>query len=475
MKKISLFFIIIIVIFCLFVSTAVFAAESLISEESLIYQPEYLPVEVLKERLSFPELRIVDIDEKGYLLLQGDENKINEAEKVLKKMDSRETPYQIKYTLTVIDLSRENNSKIDLSAAGFSSEEGDNVAFLSENQVLELYSPEVMDYLEMETAAGKNLSQRIAQPTVVTAFGESGSISFSEEYFGLEEELHNPDASSLRVNLSPRKLNKEQGIKSRVELEVNDVRELNTTTWTELGESTMVGLMTLKQQQEKVSIFGQQENIKKRHFAVYMTAETRKSQNIESKRKKSFSASLDGADQMLLNLNNDSFSERENYIQLLGGENNPQLDFYLESAESGISTELWTREEEFINLGVNFPLKDSLKLGSQFIHQQENGLSLGLALNDYVSFGDNFWLAASYIPLIYNFETEDVKTNHGWIEAGYNPGTIFFKICYSSDYISQRLRLETGFRVYNNFYLTAAGVGDTSGIEYYLGGIKLQF
>lgn len=475
MKKIFLFFLITVVILCLFLNTAVFAEESLFRKKSLIYQPKYLPADFLKEKLSFPKLRIIVIEEKGYLLLEGEKNKIKEAEKILKKIDSRETPYQIKYTLTVIDLSTETDSKIEIPAAGFSSEKGNDVGFLSEDQVLELYSPEVMDYLEIETAAKKNLSQRIAQPTVVTTFGESGSISFSEEYFGLEEELHNPDAISLSVNFNPLQLNKKQGIKSRVELEVNDVRELNTTTWIEPGKKTLLGLMNLKQQQEKDSIFGEQENIKKRNFAVYMTAKMKNNHDSESSKQETFSASLDGAEQLLLNFNDKKISRRKNYFQVLGGEKNPQFDFYLESAGNKISTELKTRKEEFINLGVNFQLKDSLKLGAQFLHQQNKDLRMGLALSDYVSFGKKIWLAASYIPIIYNFKTENIETNNGWIEAGYKANKVFFKIRYSSDYSPQNLRLETGFKIFDNFYLTAAGVGDTSGIEYYLGGIRLDF
>lgn len=475
MKNYTFHFIIALIVCGLTLSPIVSAEEGVIMEESFIYQPEYISAKILKEKLSFPDLRVVVIDEKGYLLLQGKKNKIQKAKKILKRMDSSGTPSLIKYTLTIIDLSREKNTKVEIPAAGYSSDEGDNVSFLSENLLLELYSPEVMDHLEIKAAAKSGLTQRIARPKVVTALGESGSISFSEEYFGLEEELHDPDASSLSVNFNPQQFNEEQGIKSRVELTVNEVRELNTTTWTEPGEQTLLGLMTLKQQQDKSSIFGQEDNIKKRSFAVYMTAKIQNSNDLAESKQESFSASLDGAEKMLFDFDNNSSAQRNNYFKFLGGENDSQLDLYVENKDNAFSVELHSREKELVDLGINFPIRRGFKLGGHLIHQQNKDLSLGFALSDYVHLSNDFWLAASYFPLIYNFDSEDVISNHGWVEAEYNPGFMFLKIRYISDYSPHDLRLETGFRIYKKIYFTAAGVGDISGIENYLVGIKLNF
>lgn len=476
MKKQILSLIVIVLFFTFILNPKAFAEENYLMDESYIYHPKYLPAEILKNKINFPELRIVVIEEKNYLLLQGAEKKIEEAKKALAKIDNENTPYQIKYTLTIIDLSRENGKAFDLFSAAFTSEAGDDVSFLNKDQVIEIYSPSALDSLKFSVSETGNFSQRTARPSVITALGESGNIFFSEEYFGLEEEFHKSDASSLRVNFKPLKLNSDKGIKSEVEVEVNDVRELKTTTWTELGENNLLGLMTLKQHKKSNSIFGEEENIKKRSFAIYLQAEAKTTINNDNSSKKNFSSSLDGADQILFNVDSNQTPQRKNGFQILfGKKRGADLDISLKNAAAGVSGQLCSRGDEFFDLGINFSLRKSLKLGAHLIQQKNEGLSIGFAFDDYVRFGDGFWLAASYLPLIYSFEKKELVTNQGWIEAGYDPGPISFKLRYNSDYKPDDLQLETVFKIKNNFYLAAAAVGDSSGIENYLGGIRFNF
>ena len=117
--------------------SAVSAQEVAGLEESYVYKPEYLPAKILQKKLNLKDLRAEVINEKGYLLLQGKPEKVAEARDILADIDSQERPYQIKYTLTIVNLSKEGSQEMEILSAAVNSETETESEFLTEDKLLE--------------------------------------------------------------------------------------------------------------------------------------------------------------------------------------------------------------------------------------------------------------------------------------------------------------------------------------------------
>ncbi|MFP4021717.1 MAG: hypothetical protein ACLFUK_08930 [Halanaerobium sp.] len=459
-----------IILVMIFLPISVVSAQEIAGlEESYVYKPEYLPADILQKELNLEDLRAEVINEKGYLLLQGTPEKVAEARDILADIDSQESSYQVKYTLTIMDLSQEDSREMELLSAALSSETEADSEFLAEDKLLEFSSLGSIESLQSKLISETDRSFQKARPAVITALGESGSISMEEEFFGMEEEIINPDETSLEISFNPEQINSKGEIKSRLGVELDEVQKLDTATWLKPGKKTLLGLMSLTQKQEGSSIFKKNDSKQRRNFVVYVRAE------IINKNPK-ISASLAGADQLVLASKTEKSFLKENSFQLLFRETgSPETDFYLENQESGIAVEFKNRDKnEFFNLGLNFPLKESLKLGGSLFSQKQE-ISFAPSLSDYVQLSSNLTLSAGYLPLIYSFSDSEFITNEGWFKAEYKEKNFLLKLSYYSDFYPENLRLETGLAVKEDTYIIMAASGNDLDLDNYLAGLRVDF
>ncbi|MFP4136602.1 MAG: hypothetical protein ACLFTO_06205 [Candidatus Acetothermia bacterium] len=455
--------------------------------ERLIYKPRYLPAEELDSSLTLPNVRTEVLDETDHLLIQGLPKDIEKAKQELARLDSEDNPYQVRYELTIVDITKRKEDKFELSAAEIASDADGPVEFIASEQAMELLSGDILEFIDVTARTSNERSKSVARPSLVTALGETGSFSFSRESIYSETWNTGMEAAGIEASLTPiRKSRPQNEVKTEISLQVSGKSELNTTTWLEPEKRSLLGLLKFKRSAEKIATSSELSDEEEKTFALYIKAipvgtlpadgqsgnrEPTQNSSLEG----SFSPSIDmnGVGQLLFPEQENAFSSVKGDLQFLS---DGRIDFSLEGSETSSGIE-FTRggTDSYLNLSMNFPINSALNWKGEYIRDTGGGQRAVLGVTDEFDFNSGWTLGITYYPLVFQPAKGVLEHHEGLVQLGYSSNPVFMEVQYGTEIFPARLRAEVGVKLPTSFYLVGSAVGDSEGFNRYLAGLRVRF
>lgn len=447
-----------------------------------IYRPKYISAQQLLKSVKSSEVEMIYLADQEYILLRGLPDKISDLKNTLAQIDSVDNPFQVKYHLTIIDISESQVNRKELAQAELSNDSGDISEFISTGNLIELVGSGIISQLNLIIEDTEELNQSIARPTLVTEIGETGSMVLSKEIIDYNFENNVLETERFEVQLLPERIDTENNrIATKIEFGVEGSSKLDTLTWLEAKKDTLLGVMNLQQSKRNRKKYGNSVEKEKRQFAVFIKAVplsslTEHTSIAANRGKIENQIETAGLDQVLWPENNQRISAWENRMQfIVSDEREFDLDIIMKNKNNDYSLEFLSRQgNDFIALGFDrFSLQD-LKLGGRLLYTDEDFL-LGAGFADMMDFATGFSAAAGYYPVFYNFNEEEWDNNYFWTELEYTAGSIFINFRYANKFEPEPFRLLTGVNVISQTQLLTGFAASKEEISRYLLGLRFDF
>lgn len=444
--------------------SAQFAARA----DSLIYRPRFIKAAELADKLKSPRLRLTLLSDSDTLFIQGLPEDLVAAERKIQALDQPEQLQQLRYQLTVIDLSTEARDYFHVRTAELSNEVSGEISLLAEEQGIEFYPASYLNRFNLNFRESREESLKVARPSLVTTPGERGSLTVSEETFAWSDPEAGWEEMNFQTVITPHQVaSTEKRVKTGVEFRSGSTSELATVTWLDVGEEILLGYLNLDQTSKGMEIASRSGAKKSRLLAIYITV-----MPVENKE----AASLNGLERLVLPEHQSETYSKPGHLQaLIGTDLTLDLDFSRQYDGIKTSLDFASRQgTDFMRLGLGFSLFSGLELRGTLNFGSEIDTALGFGLTDRVNIAPDLELAAAYYPLMYDFSTGLVSSDQGWVELAYRPEPIFLEFRYSFGDEPAPLRIQTGYKLKDSTYVVGAISGGFTGINRYLLGLRLN-
>ncbi len=445
------------------------SAEFARQSETLFYKTEALSAQVLANKLEFPQLRIMVLEERDKLLIQGLPEDIAKVKQVIKELDQEDNLTQVQIQLTVVDITEESNDKINLEKISTAADTDDMYSFVRVGDTLEVLISEIINNITVNTEESVDKSLKIINPGLVTEIGTTGTLNISEEILSWRQGETTVTETGFTAEFTPHRVSSKGEIMTKVVFNTVNSSLLSTTTWLKPEETELIGLLNMNTNKVSRSVVGKADLKQKRTYAVYVTARPAASGAI---------AELGGLDQLIFIQHLPFNRFKPAYLQYLSSDDltQPDIDLYFPGRENENVASLKTRKgTSYLELGLALSLFDGLTIDNRMIREDNDGMQLLIGLVDEVYLSESFKLKAGYYPLSFSVIDEQFTEQAGYAEIDYKPGPFLFNLHYSHNMEQDPLRLETGIKISSSPYLIIAVTGDFDQVNRILGGIRFEF
>ena len=452
------------------------------SAETELYRPKCIPAQVLLKQVKANQVEMIYLADQDYILLRGLPKKISEIKEEIAKIDSPDNAFQIKYQLTVIDITELQLGRSELKQIELNPDSADVSEFISTGKLIEILGRGIIAQFKLLIEDTEELKQDIARPLIVTEIGETGSLILSKERINYNIENNVLEEEKFEVKLLPEKIDiKNNRAATKIEFAVQGSSKLNTSTWLEADKDTLLGVMNLEQSKTDRKRYSSSVEKAKRQFAVFIKAVpllnlTANNSIVGNHSRIQNQIETAGLEKVLWPDNKKKISAWQNKLQLLVSDNKKvDLDIMINNKNNDYSLEFISRQSsDFMALGIDgFYLQD-LKLGGRLLYTDQDFL-LGAGFSDMIDFGSGISFGAGYYPLFYNFSEEEWNNNYFWTELEYRAEPIFINFRYANKFEAEPFRLLTGVNFISQSELLAGFAASSENISRYLLGFRFNF
>ncbi len=435
--------------------------------ETAVFQPQYRNGYTLVAELNQEGVEIKYLESKNLLIVQALPEKLQEIKAEYERLDSPDNPYQVEYSLKIIELTEGFISETGLNELILSSEESE-VQFFSKNRVLETGGFGHFSLINFDAALSSERIYLAAEPNLVTAFNHTARMEVIQETILAQQGSSGLD-HHIVIELTPERITADkQRINSQVNIEITGSSELNTNIWTASGETVLVGIINFAEEKRSGHFYRNRDEKRQRSCALYLSASSIGSLPVEERN----AFSLDGFD-VLMGEEKSEINYRER-LQVFWEQN---------SADGGINYELSALNKErkwgfdlrvhnpantleMLQLGPDFYVIDDLRLLTRLqMHETEDTL-LKLGLGELLDISESFSLSADYFPLIYNVNQRQTTGDSYWSAEGeIRSAPLFLNLKYTTENNMQPLQGMLGSRLIGNMFVVAGASGNERSVE----------
>jgi len=436
--------------------------------ETLVYETKFVSPEILAQNLNYPDLRMKVFKNSNKLLIQGLPKDIKKAKKKIVRLDKKNRFPQVKYQLAVIDITEESQKSLNLEEVSASTENEDAFEFIKSDNSLEIITSNIIDNINISNTNIKSSSIVMANPSLVTEIGTTGSLNITKEVLEINGEQTSIEETNFSTQITPQRITEDGRIKSKVSFNANGVTNFSTTTLHESNKTILLGLLRLNKSKFTDSMKEESSVDHKRTYAIYLSAASSST---------NMAAELNGLDNLVFADQGQDNQLKANHLQLLMDKKyNYDIDIYYESESSKNAFYLKSRNgSSYLESGYSIHIIDGLSTDLKAIWESNDNRKIAIGIDDSVRLTNNFKLKAGFYPAVYSIDNEGFVKPAGYTELEYSPEPIFFKLRYNYRLENKRYRLETGYSFNKNYGLVLAINSNLNDDNTILTGLKYNF
>ncbi len=436
--------------------------------ETLVYETKFVSPEILAQNLNYPDLRMKVFKNSNKLLIQGLPKDIKKAKKKIVRLDKKNRFPQVKYQLAVIDITEESQKSLNLEEVSASTENEDAFEFIKSDNSLEIITSNIIDNINISNTNIKSSSIVMANPSLVTEIGTTGSLNITKEVLEINGEQTSIEETNFSTQITPQRITEDGRIKSKVSFNANGVTNFSTTTLHESNKTILLGLLRLNKSKFTDSMKEESSVDHKRTYAIYLSAASSST---------NMAAELNGLDNLVFADQGQDNQLKANHLQLLMDKKyNYDIDIYYESESSKNAFYLKSRNgSSYLESGYSIHIIDGLSTDLKAIWESNDNRKIAIGIDDSVRLTNNFKLKAGFYPAVYSIDNEVFVKPAGYTELEYSPEPIFFKLRYNYRLENKRYRLETGYSFNKNYGLVLAINSNLNDDNTILTGLKYNF
>ena len=436
--------------------------------ETLVYETKFVSPEILAQNLNYPDLRMKVFKNSNKLLIQGLPKDIKKAKKKIVRLDKKNRFPQVKYQLAVIDITEESKNSLNLEEVSASTENEDAFEFIKSDNSLEIITSNIIDNINISNTNIKSSSIVMANPSLVTEIGTTGSLNITKEVLEINGEQTSIEETNFSTQITPQRITEDGRIKSKVSFNANGVTNFSTTTLHESNKTILLGLLRLNKSKFTDSMKEESSVDHKRTYAIYLSAASSST---------NMAAELNGLDNLVFADQGQDNQLKANHLQLLMDKKyNYDIDIYYESESSKNAFYLKSRNgSSYLESGYSIHIIDGLSTDLKAIWESNDNRKIAIGIDDSVRLTNNFKLKAGFYPAVYSIDNEVFVKPAGYTELEYSPEPIFFKLRYNYRLKNKRYRLETGYSFNEYYSLVLAINSNLNDDNTILAGLKYNF
>ena len=436
--------------------------------ETLVYETKFVSPEILAQNLNYPDLRMKVFKNSNKLLIQGLPKDIKKAKKKIVRLDKKNRFPQVKYQLAVIDITEESQKSLNLEEVSASTENEDAFEFIKSDNSLEIITSNIIDNINISNTNIKSSSVVMANPSLVTEIGTTGSLNITKEVLEINGEQTSIEETNFSTQITPQRITEDGRIKSKVSFNANGVTNFSTTTLHESNKTILLGLLRLNKSKFTDSMKEESSVDHKRTYAIYLSAASSST---------NMAAELNGLDNLVFADQGQDNQLKANHLQLLMDKKyNYDIDIYYESESSKNAFYLKSRNgSSYLESGYSIHIIDGLSTDLKAIWESNDNRKIAIGIDDSVRLTNNFKLKAGFYPAVYSIDNEVFVKPAGYTELEYSPEPIFFKLRYNYRLENKRYRLETGYSFNEYYSLVLAINSNLNDDNTILAGLKYNF
>ena len=436
--------------------------------DTVVYETKYLTPDILIERLDYPGVKIKPSENKGQVIIQGLPEDIKKVKEKIVKLDKRENFPQVQYEMTLIDITKESNKKLNLEAIKASSEKNEFFEFYQSNNVLEIILNELVNSIEISASDSYQKSMKVANPGVVTEIGTTGTLEITEELLTITEEDTIEQTTNFITEITPQRIASDGKIKTDIRIDSNQAVAFSTNLWLVSNKTELIGLLSINKKGKESSMTGRAKSERKRTYAIYITAKPVTS---------SPAAQLNGLDKIIFADYQKETKVEKDSIKIMANQDfEYDLDLFIHNDKSADIFTLKSRESnKYLEIGYGLNLRETLALDLKGIIKKEDENELLLGMSDKVYLTDNFQCSAGYYPVVYLIEKSEFNRGAGYLNLSYQPNSFLLNLRYNHNLEIYPYKFDTGFNFNKNWSLLISVKGDQDKMNNYLAGIKYNF
>jgi len=436
--------------------------------ETLVYETKFVSPEILAQNLNYPDLRMKVFKNSNKLLIQGLPKDIKKAKKKIVRLDKKNRFPQVKYQLAVIDITEESQKSLNLEEVSASTENEDAFEFIKSDNSLEIITSNIIDNINISNTNIKSSSIVMANPSLVTEIGTTGSLNITKEVLEINGEQTSIEETNFSTQITPQRITEDGRIKSKVSFNANGVTNFSTTTLHESNKTILLGLLRLNKSKFTDSMKEESSVDHKRTYAIYLSAASSST---------NMAAELNGLDNLVFADQGQDNQLKANHLQLLMDKKyNYDIDIYYESESSKNAFYLKSRNgSSYLESGYSIHIIDGLSTDLKAIWESNDNRKIAIGIDDSVRLTNNFKLKAGFYPAVYSIDNEVFVKPAGYTELEYSPDPIFFKLRYNYRLKNKRYRLETGYSFNEYYSLVLAINSNLNDDNTILAGLKYNF
>jgi len=436
--------------------------------ETFVYETKFVSPEILAENLNFQDLRMKVFKNSDKLLIQGLPKDIKKAKEKIVRLDKKNRFPQVKYQLAVIDITEESRNSLNLEEVSASTEKNDAFEFIKSDSSLEIITSNIIDNINISNTNIIKSSIVMANPTIVTEIGTTGSLNIMKEVLEINEEQNSVEKTTFSTEITPQRVTKDGEIKTEVSFNANGETNFSTTTYHETNKTILLGLLRLNKSKFTDSMKENSNLDQKRTYAIYLSAAPSST---------NMAAELNGLDDIVFTDQSKEYQLEMNHIQLLLDKNyNYDLDLYYENDLSNNAFYLKTQEgTSYLETGYSIHIIDGLSTDLKAIWESNDNRKLAIGIDDSVKVTRNIRLRAGIYPAVYSIDEKRFIESAGYTELEYSTDPIFFKLRYNYKLGNKPYRLESGYNFNDKYGLVLAITSNLEKENTILSGLKYSF
>ena len=436
--------------------------------DTIVYETKYLTPKVLIERLDDANVEIKPSEDNSKVIIQGLPKDIKKVKDKIVTLDKKENFPQIQYELTLIDITKESEQRINLEKIQASSEKNEYFEFYQSNNVLEIILNDLINSMEITVSDSYQRSMKVANPGVVTEIGTTGSLEITEEILTITEDDTVEQTTNFITEVTPERMASDGKIKTDINIDSNQGVSFSTNLWLTSNQTELIGILSINNEDKDSSMTGRAMKKRKRTYAIYITA-----QPVSS----SPAVQLNGLDQIIFADYHDKPEIEDSSIQIMANKDfDYDLDLFIKNDKSANIFTLNSRESnQYLELGYGLNLKETLSADLKAIIEKDIENRLLLGMSDRVNLTSNFQFSAGYYPIVYLMESSKLSESAGYVNLRYNPNPILFNLRYNYNLKKYPYRFDTGFDFNKNWTLMMSVKGNKDKMDNILAGLKYNF
>ena len=449
-----------------------FAAQS----ETEVFEIDYSDPKEVANKLKADDIKVKPILSENLIIVQALPAKMQEIEKRIKKLDSPQKPYQVKYNLFIVELKAETLYNIGIDEIEVDSEE--YFQFFTQKDLIEMAGQGVISFLRTSVFQSKSSFQKTAEPSLTVGIDSTASLNIGREIIAADEEGQE-DIKQLNLEITPEEIQTEnKSILTTINYSSNTFMktELNTNMRTGFRKPELIALFSKNTNKNNSSVLRSKKKTKSsQYFALYLAA--RPVGSLPNKNSQAYDMGSLGN---ILKERSVKSAKRYRLDIRYGEKYNLDFNFQSPINRLGMKVEVKKdpkKESFFVEIGTDYHLIEGLKFGSYYqVRDQKEKLKFGF--NDRLKIKKGFHLSAGYYPVTFNLNSNKFSMTDGWwFKSEFNYKRLFLDLAYEeieTNDIKSSWEGLVGLKIFDPVYLTAGYKKNREDEETYIGGITIK-